>query len=79
MATVTDFQFEIDTTAYEEAEGKVPHRNRKLTWVIYPPAGIKHRQPFQFVDVSYGQAVKEMAELARSHVGPGTYRLTEWK
>lgn len=79
MATSNDFHFEIDTTAFQEAEGKAPHHNQKLTWIVNPPLHIKHKQPFMFFDMSWRKASKDLEEIARTHVGPGVYRLVEWK
>lgn len=79
MDTVTDPQFQIDTTAYEKAEGKAPSANKKGTWLFSLPAGNRSKRPLRFVDMRYGKAAKDLEAAARNYIGVGTYRLDEWK
>lgn len=79
MDTMTESQFQIDTTAYEEAEGKTPSANKKGSWLFHLPAGNRSKRPLRFVDMRYGKAAKDLEDAARNYIGVGTYRLAEWK
>lgn len=56
--------FEIVTTYYEAVHEKEPAGNKRGDYVFQPPANYGKR-PFEFVDMSYSAAKKELKRVAK--------------
>lgn len=51
----------FNTTYYETEHGKPPHFNTRGTWRFMPPSHLGKR-PFEFVDMTYGEAKKQAVD-----------------
>jgi hypothetical protein len=51
----------FNTAYYEDEHGKLPHHNTRGTWRFMPPLHLG-RRPFEFVDMTYSEAKKQVID-----------------
>ncbi len=62
----------ISTDEYTQTHGKAPTPAQVGTWTFQTPAG---KQPWQWIETKYADAVSELKEFSKTNVGRGVYTL----
>ena len=64
----------FNTSYYEQAHGKAPHYNARGTWRFMPPRHLGKR-PFEFFEMSYGDAKKQAVDAIGNRPAYGEFIL----
>lgn len=64
----------FNTSYYEASHGKLPHHNTRGVWRFMPPHHLGKR-PFEFADMTFGEAKKQAVEAIGDRPAYGEFVL----